>query len=413
MKIAAATALAALAREAVPEEVAAAYGGQNHRFGRDYIIPAPFDPRLMEIVASAVAEAAMRTGVAQKPIEDLDKYRQQLRARLNPTAAVMTLAYEAARTKPKRVLFAEGEEATVLRAAIAFKEGGYGTPVLVGREDVHEQLRTLGVERPEEYEVLNSRNSPLVGRAVDFIYARQQRQGLLRREVERMVNQDRNYFGAAMLALGEADAMITGTTRPFSQSLRQVRTIIDDAPGQTPFGVNIIVGRHHAVLMADTAVTERPTAEQLASIARRSAGFARHMGLEPRVAFISYTTFGNPPGMHVEDLRGAVKLLDRSDCDFEYEGEMAPDVALNFDAQRRFYPFSRLTGPANVLVMPGLQSANLSAKLLRALGGESVVGPILLGLNQSVQIAPMTATASDLVSLAVLAAGTASAAASG
>ncbi|QIK78552.1 NADP-dependent malic enzyme [Sphingomonas piscis] len=409
MKIAAANALAELAREAVPEEVAAAYGGHTHSFGPEYIIPAPFDPRLMEVVASAVAEAAMRTGVAQKPIENMDKYRQQLRARLNPTAAVMTLAYEAARSNPKRVLFAEGEESNVLRAAIAFKEGGYGTPVLVGREDVHDQLRALGVDKPEEYEVLNSRNSPLVGRAVDFIYARQQRQGLLRRAVERMVNQDRNYFGAAMLALGEADAMITGTTRPFSQSLNQVRTIIDDAEGATPFGVNIIVGRHQAVLMADTAVHERPNAEQLAAIARSSAAFARMMGLEPRVAFISYTTFGNPPGMHVEDLRGAVKILDRSSVDFEYEGEMAPDVALSFEAQRKFYPFSRLTGPANVLVMPGLQSANLSAKLLRALGGESVIGPIMLGLKQSVQIAPMTASASDLVTLAVLAAGTAAA----
>jgi malate dehydrogenase (oxaloacetate-decarboxylating)(NADP+) len=319
----------------------------------------------------------------------------------------MSLAHEAARANPKRVIFAEGEESNVLRAAIAFKEGGYGTPVLVGREDVYDRLSALGVERPHDYEVLNSRNSPLVGRAIDFIYTQWQRQGVLRREVERMVNQDRNYFGAAMLALGEADAMITGTTRPFSQSLRQVRTVIDDAAGETPFGVNIIVGGHHAVLMADTAVTERPTADQLASIARRSAAFARRMGMDPRVAFVSYTTFGNPPGMHVEELRAAVKILDKSECDFEYEGEMGPDVALNFDAQRRFYPFSRLTGPANVLVMPGLQSANLSAKLLRALGGESVVGPILLGLGQSVQIAPMTATASDLVNLAVLAAGTA------
>lgn len=408
MKIAAAQALAELARAAVPEEVAAAYGGQNHSFGREYIIPAPFDPRLMEVVASAVAEAAMRTGVARKPIEDMAKYRQQLRARLNPTTAVMSLAYEAARSKPKRVLFAEGEESTVLRAAIAFREGGYGTPVLVGREDVYDQLRELGVDKPEEYEVLNSRNSPLVGRAVDYIYARHQRHGLLRREVERMVNQDRNYFTAAMLALGEADAMITGTTRPFSQSLKQVRTVIDDEAGATPFGINIIVGRHQAVLMADTAVSERPSAEQLASIATRSAAFARHMGLEPRVAFVSYTTFGNPPGMHVEELREAVKLLDGRSCDFEYEGEMGPDVALDFDAQRRFYPFSRLTGPANILIMPGLQSANLSAKLLRALGGESVIGPVLLGLHHPVQIAPMTATASDLVTLAVLAAGTAS-----
>ena len=408
MKIAAAHALAELAREPVPEEVAAAYGGLSQSFGRDYIIPAPFDPRLMEVVASAVAEAAIRTGVAQKPIAEMARYRQELRARLNPTVGVMSLAYEAARAEPKRVLFAEGEEPNVLRAAIAFKEAGYGTPVLVGREEVHDLLRDLGVERPEDYEVLNSRNSPLVGRAVDFIYAKHQRHGLLRREIERMVNQDRNYFAAAMLALGEADAMITGTTRPFSQSLKQVRTVIDDAKGTTPFGINLIVGRHHTVLIADTAVTERPNAEQLASIALRSAGFARAMGIEPRIAFISYTTFGNPPGMHIEDLRGAVKLLDGLNCDFEYEGEMGPDVALDYGMQTRFYPFSRLTGPANILVMPGLQSANLSAKLLRALGGESVLGPYILGLDLPVQIAPMTASASDLVTLAVLAAGPAS-----
>jgi malate dehydrogenase (oxaloacetate-decarboxylating)(NADP+) len=407
MKIAAANALAELAREAVPEEVAAAYGGMTHTFGRDYIIPAPFDPRLMEVVASAVAQAAMDTGVAQKPIADMALYRQQLRARLNPTVAVMSLAYEAARSNPKRVLFAEGEEPNVLRAAIAFKEGGYGTPVLVGREEVYDLLKGLGVDNPQDYEVLNSRNSPLVGRAVDYIYDKHQRHGLLRREIERMVNQDRNTFAAAMLALGEGDAMITGTTRPFSQSLKQVRLVIDDEPDATPFGINIIVGRHHTVLIADTAVTERPTAEQLAAIAFRSSAFARRMGLEPRIAFISYTTFGNPPGMHIEELRGAVRILDSIHCDFEYEGEMGPDVALNFDMQERYYPFSRLTGPANILVMPGLQSANLSAKLLRELGGESVLGPYLLGMQLPVQIAPMTASASDLVTLAVLAAGSA------
>jgi len=407
MKIAAANALAELAREPVPEEVAAAYGGKAQSFGRDYIIPAPFDPRLMEVVASAVAEAAMRTGCAQKPIADMLLYRQELRARLNPTVAVMSLAYEAARSNPRRVLFAEGEEPNVLRAAIAFKEGGYGTPVLVGREDVYELLKELGVDNPHDYEVLNSRNSPLVGRAVDFMYAKHQRHGLLRREIERLVNQDRNIFAAAMLALGEGDAMITGTTRPFSQSLRQVRMVIDDEVGATPFGINIVVGRHHTVMVGDTAVTERPTAEQLAAIAVRSSAFARRMGLEPRVAIISYTTFGNPPGMHIEELRGAVRILDSLHCDFEYEGEMGPDVALNFDMQKRYYPFSRLTGPANILIMPGLQSANLSAKLLRELGGESVLGPYLLGMQLPVQIAPMTASASDLVTLAVLAAGTA------
>jgi malate dehydrogenase (oxaloacetate-decarboxylating)(NADP+) len=405
MKIAAAEALAELAREPVPEEVAAAYGGRVQSFGRDYIIPAPFDPRLMEVVASAVAEAAAKSGVAQKPIADMAAYRQHLRARLNPTVAVMSLAYEGARAHPKRVLFAEGEEPNVLRAAIAFKEGGYGTPVLVGREDVYKLLEEMGVENPRDYEVLNSRNSPLVGRAVDHIYAKHQRHGMLRREIERMVNQDRNYFAAAMLALGEADAMITGTTRPFSQSLKQVRMVVDDAPGVTPFGVNVIVSRNHTVLIADTAVTERPTAEQYAAIAIRSSAFARRMGLEPRVAFTSYTTFGNPPGMHIEELRAAVTLLDGFKADFEYEGEMAPDVALNFEMQQRYYPFSRLSGPANILVMPGLQSASISGKLLKELGGGSVLGPYILGLELPVQIAPMTASASDLVMLAVLAAG--------
>jgi malate dehydrogenase (oxaloacetate-decarboxylating)(NADP+) len=405
MKIAAAEALAELAREPVPEEVAAAYGGRSQCFGRDYIIPAPFDPRLMEVVASAVAEAAVKTGVAQKPIANMDAYRQELRARLNPTVGVMSLAYEAARTNPKRVLFAEGEEPNVLRAAIAFKEGGYGTPVLVGREEVYDLLREIGVENPKDYEVLNSRNSPLVGRAVEYIYEKHQRHGLLRREIERMVNQDRNYFAAAMLALGEADAMITGTTRPFSQSLKQVRTVIEDEPQATPFGINVIVSRNHTVLIADTAVTERPTAEQYAAIAMRASSFARRMGLEPRVAFASYTTFGNPPGVHIEELRGAVCLLDGFKVDFEYEGEMAPDVALNFEMQQRYYPFSRLSSAANILVMPGLQSASLSAKLLKELGGESVLGPYLLGLEHPIQIAPMTASASDLVMLAVLAGG--------
>jgi malate dehydrogenase (oxaloacetate-decarboxylating)(NADP+) len=218
-----------------------------------------------------------------------------------------------------------------------------------------------------------------------------------------MVNQDRNYFGAAMLALGEGDAMITGTTRPFSQSLKQVRTVIDDEPGATPFGISVVVARHQTVLIADTAVTERPDAEQLAAIALRSAGFARRMGMEPRIAFVSYTTFGNPPGTHIDELREAVRLLDGINVDFEYEGEMGPDVALNRDMQERFYPFSRLSGPANILIMPGLQSASLSAKLLRELGGESILGPYILGLDMPVQIAPMTATARDLVTLAVLA----------
>jgi malate dehydrogenase (oxaloacetate-decarboxylating)(NADP+) len=276
---------------------------------------------------------------------------------------------------------------------------------LVGREDVYDKLAELGVDDPKSYEVLNSRNSPLVGRAVDYIYAKHQRHGMLRRAVERMVNQDRNTFAAAMLALGEGDSMITGTTRPFSQSLSQVRWVIDEENGPTPFGIHVIAARGQTVLIADTAVTERPTAEQYAAIAIRSAAFARRMGQEPRVAFISYTTFGNPPGRHIEELRDAVKLLDTLQTDFEYEGEMGPDVALNHEMQAKYYPFSRLSGPANILVMPGLQSANISSKLVKALGGEIALGPYLMGMSLPVQIAPMTASTSDLVTLAVLAAG--------
>ncbi|MFN3944237.1 MAG: NADP-dependent malic enzyme [Allosphingosinicella sp.] len=405
MKIAAAEALAALARQQVPEEVAAAYGGKAHSFGPDYIIPAPFDPRLMEVVPAAVARAAMDSGIAQKRIDDLDAYRTTLRSRLNPTTSVLTLAYEAARENPKRVLFAEGEEEVVLRAAIAFRDGGYGIPVLVGREDVHDRLRALGVDEPRDFEVVNSRTFARVPEMVDHLYRRLQRRGYLQREVERMVNQDRNTFASLLLAMGEADAMISGVTRPYAQTLRQIGRVLDPKPGVTPFGVHILVGRSHTTFMADTTVTERPTSEQLAEIAIGTAGVARRMGHEPRVAFLSYSTFGNPEGSFLDNLRGAVRILDqRDDIDFEYEGEMAPDVALN-EGLQRVYPFSRLTGPANVLIMPGLQSANLSAKLLKELGGDSVIGPMLVGTAHPVQIAPMTATASDLVTLAVLAAG--------
>jgi len=403
MKIAAAHAIAELAREAVPEEVAVAYG-VRHTFGPEYIIPAPFDPRLMELVPAAVAKAAMDSGVATKPILDMAAYRQQLRGRLNPTTGVLAQAYEGARAQPKRVLFAEGEEEVVLRAAVAFREGGYGTPVLVGRDDVHDRLRALGVKDVESYEVHNSRTSALVPRMVDFLYQRLQRRGYLRRDCERMINQDRNIFGAVLLQLGEADAMITGITRTYAQTMREVRKVIDVEAGRTAFGIHVMVGQTHTVFMADTTINERPTPEELADIAEQTAAVARRMGHEPRVAFLSYSTFGNPEGRWLENLRAAVGVLDQRQVSFEYEGEMAPDVALN-PRQLANYPFARLSGPANVLIMPGLQSANISAKLLRELGGDAVIGPMLVGLEKPVQIAPMTSTASELVTLAVLAAG--------
>lgn len=404
MKIAAAHAIAQLAREQVAEEVAVAYGGRVHNFGRDYIIPAPFDPRLMEVVSSAVAQAAMDSGVATRPILDMDAYRQTLRSRLNPTNSVLSLAYEGARAHPRRVVFAEGEEEVVLRAAIAFKDGGYGIPILVGRDDVHERLRALGVDKPETFEVHNSRNSPLVPAMVDKLYERLQRRGYLRRECERMVNQDRNIFAALMLKMGEADAMITGTTRTYAQSMRDIRRVLDPAEGQTPFGIHVLVGQAHTVFMADTTVNERPTSEELADIAIGTAAVARRMGHEPRVAFLSYSTFGNPSGNWLAPLREAVAILEERGVGFEFEGEMAPDVALNAKVMAN-YPFSRLSGPANILIMPGLQSANLSAKLLRELGGDAVIGPMLIGMEKPVQVATMGSTASELVTLAVLAAG--------
>ncbi|UZK70442.1 NADP-dependent malic enzyme [Sphingomonas sp. S1-29] len=403
MKIAAANAIAELARERVPEEVAIAYGVQ-HSFGPEYIIPAPFDPRLMEVVSVAVATAAMDSGVATRPILDMGAYRHTLRARLNPTTSVLSLAHEGARARPKRVIFAEGEEEVVLRAAIAFRDGGYGTPVLVGRDDVYDRLRALGIDDPESFEVHNSRHSPLVPKMVDFLYARLQRRGFLRRECERMVNQDRNIFGALLLQLGEGDTMITGVTRAYAQSIREIKRVIDPEPGRTPFGIHVLVGKTHTVFIADTTVNERPTAEQLADFAEQTAQVARRMGHEPRVAFLSYSTFGNPGGQWLDNIRDAVAVLDARQPGFEYEGEMAPDVALN-EKQLKNYPFARLSGPANILIMPGLQSANISAKLLRELGGDTMIGPMLIGMEKNVQIAPMTSTASELVTLAVLAAG--------
>lgn len=403
MKIAAARALAELAREQVPEEVAAAYGGAAPRFGRDYIIPAPFDPRLMEVVPVAVAQAAMDTGIARKPILDMAAYRDSLKARLNPTTSVLTLASDIARAHPKRVVFAEAEEEVMLRAAIQFRTLGYGTPVLVGRDDVPDKLRELGVEDPDGFELHNSRHSPLVERMVDYLYDRLKRRGALRREVQALVNQDRNIFGALLVALGEADAMVTGTTRTYSQTFRQIRRVLDPVEGKKPLGIHLFVGQNHTAFIADTTVTERPSATELADIAEATAAVARRMGHEPRVAFLSYSTFGNPSGNWLETIRGAVSELDARGVSFEYEGEMAPDAALN-PSIMKLYPFNRLSAPANVLVMPGLQSANISAKLLRELGRGSVIGPMLVGMEKPVQIATMSSNASEIMTLALLAA---------
>jgi len=403
MKVAAAHAIAELAREQVPEEVAAAYG-KNHKFGVDYIIPAPFDPRLMEVVSSAVAKAAMDSGVALAPIDDMDAYRLSLKARLNPTTAILTNTYEEARANPKRVVFAEAEEEVVLRAAIQFRDFGYGTPILVGRtKAVADKMHMLGVDNPRDFEIQNSADCEHVPAMVEYLYKRLQRRGYTERDVRRIVNRERNVFAALLVALGHGDALISGLTRTFAQTAREVNMVFDAKEGAVPFGIHMMIGKNHTTFLADTTINERPSAEELAHIARETAAVARRMGHEPRVAFLSYSTFGNPSGRWLDNIRGAVAILDQEDPGFEYEGEMAPDVALNTKVME-LYPFSRLSGPANVLVMPGLQSANLSAKILKELGGDDTIGPMLIGMEKPVQIVPMTAIAPDVLTLAVLAA---------
>nr|WP_260928697.1 NADP-dependent malic enzyme [Novosphingobium sp. 9] len=404
MKIAAAQAIAELAREQVPEEVAAAYGA-TQTFGREYIIPAPFDPRLMEVVSSAVAKAAMDSGVAQRPIEDFDAYRHQLKARLNPTTSALTKVYAEVKANPQRMIFAEAEDEVVLRAAIQYREFGYGEPVLVGRtQAIHETMANLGVHDPESYQIENSAVSPHVGPMVEMLYKRLERRGFLQRDVVRMVNTDRNVFASGLLKLGVGDAMVTGVTRPFAQSMKEIRRVLDPASGKLPFGIHMMVGKNHTVFMADTTINERPSAEELVVIAQETAAVARRLGHEPRVAFLSYATFGNPSGKWLDATRDAVHLLDgMGDVGFEYEGEMAPDAALNPKVMAQ-YPFCRLSGPANVLIMPGLQSANISAKLLREIGGTTTIGPMLIGMEKPVQVLPMTAAVPDVLTSAVLAA---------
>jgi len=404
MKIAAAKALAALAREDVPDEVAGAYSGRRLQFGPDYLIPTPFDPRLIVAVAPAVAEAAMKSGVARKPIDDLNAYRRSLSARLDPTADSLQLIFEKVKASPRRVVFAEGEEEKVIRAAMSFRNLGLGTPVLIGREEpVAETIKRLGLSGAESIEVHNARLSKSNKRYTDFLYKRLQRSGALYRDCQRMVNQDRNVFAACMVACGDSDAMVTGLTRNYSVCMDDIARAIDVKAHQQLLGISIVVTNGRTVFIADTTVHERPTAQQIADIAVQCAAKARMMGHEPRVALLSYTTFGNPPGHLASEVREAVRILDSAKRNFEYDGEMAADVALDRELLK-IYPFCRLSGPANVLVMPGLHSASVASKILQKLGGGTIIGPLLVGLSHPVQIAGMDAAVSDIVNHAALAA---------
>jgi malate dehydrogenase (oxaloacetate-decarboxylating)(NADP+) len=403
MKIAAARALAALAREDVPDEVAAAYGARP-KFGPDYIIPVPFDPRLISDIPPAVAKAAMDTGVARKPIEDMDAYRQTLRTRRDPIAGVLQQVFRRLRESPKRVVFAEGEEEQVIRAAASFVHEGLGKALLVGREEpIRQTAKNLGIPLGGKIEIINAALSSRNSNYAAYIYERLQRQGYLFRDCQRMVNQDRNTFASCMVALGDADAMVTGVTRNYSVALEDVRRVIDPKPGHRVMGLSMILSRHQPVLVADTAITEMPDAQDLAEIAIEAASVARRMGYVPRVALLAFSTFGHPPGERSSRVIEAVQILDKRRVDFEYEGEMAADVALNPEAAAP-YPFNRLTGPANVLIMPAFHSASISTKMLQELGGATVIGPLLVGLDRPVQIVPLGAKDSTLVNMAALAA---------
>jgi malate dehydrogenase (oxaloacetate-decarboxylating)(NADP+) len=405
MKIAAAEALANLAREDVPDEVHSASTGRKLTFGPEYIIPNAFDPRLISWVPPAVARAAMESGVARRPLVDLRRYARDLSGRLDPTAGALDAIMESVRTNPSRVVFAEGEEEKVVRAAVAYRNAGYGRPVLIGREDqVKATMASLGLGIVEGIEIHNARLSSANKKYVEFLYGRMQRRGFLQRDCQRMVNQDRNVFAACMVATGDADAMVTGLTRSASVCLDDISHAIEPAAGGLAFGLTLVLGmRGKTIFIADTLMHFRPNAEQLAEIAVGAAQAARHLGHEPRVALLSHATFGDPLLPANAPMRDAIALLDQRKVDFEYDGEMSPDVALE-PSIRALYPFCRLTADANVLVMPGLHSAHITSSLARRLGGGTTIGPLLMGMERPVQIMPMDASVSQIVDLACLAA---------
>ena len=405
MKIACARALAELAREDVPDEVAVAYG-RKLQFGRDYIIPTPFDPRLIYVIPPAVAQAGMDTGVARRPIIDMDGYVQSLKARMDPTAAILQGIHARARQAQARMIFAEGDDSRVLRAAVAWQRGGMGQSIVIGREaDVKEKLESAGLgEAARELTVVNASNSRHLDQYHETLYARLQRKGFDREDTNKLANRDRHVFASLMLAHGHGDGLVTGATRKNAHVLSQIRKVFDVNPEDGAVGITAVLHNGRIILMGDTLVHEWPEAEDLADIATRGAHVARGLGLDPRVAFLSFSNFGYPISERAVKMAKASDVLDARGVDFEYEGEMTVDVALN-PAQARKYPFSRLTGPANVLVVPARHSASISVKLLQEMAGATVVGPILTGVAQPIQICSTSSTVNDILNMAAIAAG--------
>ncbi len=404
MKIACAQALAELAREDVPDEVALAYG-KTLTFGRDYIIPTPFDPRLIHRIPPAVARAGMSTGVARRPIIDMEAYEHRLQGRMDPTASILRSINARARAAQARMIFAEGDDPRVLRAAVMYQRAGLGKALVVGRDaDVKQKLDLAGLsDAVRELEVVNAANTRHLDTYKDFLYERLQRRGMDRQDIHRLAARDRHVFAALMLAHGHADGLVTGATRKSAHVMQLINHVFDADATHGAAGVTALLHKGRIVLIADTLVHEWPDEEDLANIAERAVGVARHLGLDPRVAFVSFSTFGYPVSERAEKMHQAPRVLDRRGVNFEYEGEMTVDVALNVKAQGH-YPFQRLTGPANILVVPARHSASISVKLMQEMAGATVIGPILTGVDKSIQICSTSSTANDILNMAVLAA---------
>ena len=405
MKVAAAHAIAELTRENVPDEVAAAMGGERPKYGKEYIIPSTFDPRLISVIPVAVAKAAMKSGVARKKIENLEVYKDQLRQRLDPSLTIMLGINSQIKKNKKRVVFADGEDENTLKAAIAFKNNGLGIPVLIAKKEiVKKKLKEIGLDENYNIEIINSTDNEKREKYAKFLYGKiQRKEGLLERDCDRLVRNDRVVWGTCMVSCGDVDAMVTGNTRRYTSTLDKVKRVVDPRSGEVIFGLIIMVNRGRTVFIADITVHEIPTAEQLSQIAISSARVARLFGFNPKVAFLSHSTFGTPKTSSTKNLRDAVEILKEKKVDFKFDGEMQPDVALN-EEYKELYPFSEIVGNANILIMPGRHSAAISYKLMKSLSAVKVVGPLLVGLGEPIEIAPLRASTSDIINLASVAA---------
>ena len=404
MKIAAAKAIATLAREEVPDEVVNAYGGERPHYGKEYIIPSTFDPRLISRIPAAVAQAAMDSGVARKKIADIESYKDQLTNRLDPSMSIMQGINAQVKKRPKTVVFAEGEDQNMLKAAVAYKNSRLGTPIVIGNEKrVKEQLKEIGLDENYKIKIVNSTDKEKREMYTKKLYAKLQRQGLLERDVDRLIRNDRIIWGSSMVECGDADAMVTGNIRHYAASIESLKKVVDARPGEILFGLNLLITPKKTVFIADTQVNDFPSADDLIKIAMSSVRVARLFGFDPKVAFLSHSTFGKPSSRNTKHVREAIEILKKKEVDFDFDGEMQPDVALN-PKYKETYPFSKIVGNANILIMPALHSAAISTKLMRTIGGAKTIGPLLIGLGLPIEIAPLRSSSNDILNLASVAA---------